>query len=283
MAGQTKTNEPSPRVCRNHKTHNDRTRPDTMTVHVYFSLIPEALILSNLPPAQFGQYYSTGHQYKSKGEAIFFEVDPKFRNPYFAIEEAAKRCVPKGDGTPKNSVYVSTYRVLEHIPISALGKLYLTTAYGNSLGLDKGTALPDGGPGLHLYQDLVPANSLVVSNLGPHEFCESTTIKPVKFIRFPAVCFVELGLGALAHDPENGAVNDLPYSYIHHLREALLELSPGQKASKLVHRVHSLEFAYRMVKGGFYVGNGHDFAYYPMPSHAVLRRDHATWWRNANL
>jgi len=38
-----------------------------MTVHLYFSLIPEALIASMLPPEQFGQYYATGHKYKSKG------------------------------------------------------------------------------------------------------------------------------------------------------------------------------------------------------------------------
>lgn len=254
-----------------------------MTVHVYFSLIPEALILSNLTPEQFGQYYSTGHKYKSKGQAIFFEIDPSFRHPYFDIDTAAKRCVPKADGTPKNSVYVSVYRVLEHIPVKALGKLYLTTAYGNTLGLDKGGALPEASGGLHMYQDLAPVNSLVVSTAGPKDFIESVTNKPSKFIRFPALCFVELELGALAKDPENGPVGDLPYSFMHHLREALLEVASGKTASKLVHRVHSLEFPYRMVKSGFYVGNGADVAFYPMLSHANLRRDHNTWWRNANL
>ena len=52
---------------------------------------------------------------------------------------------------------------------------------------------------------------------------------------------------------------------------------------KLVHRVHSLEFPYRMVKNGFYVGIGAELVYYPMPSHMTLRRDHITWWRSANL
>ena len=41
-----------------------------MTAYMYFSLIPEALIVSMLPPEQFGQYYATGHKYKSKGQAI---------------------------------------------------------------------------------------------------------------------------------------------------------------------------------------------------------------------
>ena len=43
-----------------------------MDVHLYFSLIPEALIASNLPPEKFGQYYATGSGYKSKGQSLFF-------------------------------------------------------------------------------------------------------------------------------------------------------------------------------------------------------------------
>ena len=69
---------------------------------------------------------------------------------------------------------------------------------------------------------------------------------------------------------------------MHHLREALIEIQPRTKTSKLVHRVHSLEFPYRMVKGGFYVGNGNDLAFYGMPSHEELRKNHSTWWRLAN-
>jgi hypothetical protein len=38
-----------------------------------------------------------------------------------------------------------------------------------------------------------------------------------------------------------------------------------------------------MVKGGFYLGIGSEFVFYPMPSVAVLRRDHGNWWRSANL
>lgn len=253
-----------------------------MTIHLYFSLIPEALIASELPPAQFGQYYATGHQYKSKGPAIFFEVDPAFRHEFFPLEEGLARCVPHADGTPKNSVYISIYRVLEHIPVSALGKLYITTAYGHTLGLSRGELAEAPADGLHLYQDLVPINSLVVSSLNPADYYHSISSLPAKFIRVPGMCFVELGLGALATDPENGPVGDLPYSFIHHLREALLLLGADKK-SKLVHRVHSLEFPYRMVKGGFYIGNGDDLAFYPFPSLETLRRDHYNWWHSANL
>ena len=254
-----------------------------MTIHLYFSLIPEALIASMLGPEQFGQYYATGHKYKSKGQAIFFEVDPNFRHDFFNIDEGLKRCVAHPDGTPKNSVYIAVYRVLEHIPINALGKLYLSTAYGQTLGLSRTDAFPAKEKGLHMYQDLAPVNSLVVSAQDARTYYESVTSQPAKFIRFPGLCFVELGLGALATDPVNGAVGDLPYSFMHHLREALLEVDPTGKQSKLVHRVHSLEFPYRMIKSGIYMGNGPDLAFYPIPTHEVLRRDHNNWWRSANL
>ena len=84
-------------------------------------------------------------------------------------------------------------------------------------------------------------------------------------------------------DPGSGAVGDLPYSFVHHLREALLEVDPAGKQSKLVHRVHSLEFPYRMIKNGIYIGNGSDLVFYKMPSHEALRQDHSSWWRSCNL
>jgi hypothetical protein len=254
-----------------------------MTVHLYFSLIPEALIASMLTPEQFGQYYATGHKFKSKGQAIFFEIDPAFRHEFFNIDEGVSLCTAHPDGTPKNSVYISVYRVLEHIPVSALGKLYLTTAYGHTLGLSQGPIVPREAPTLHMYQDLAPINSLVVSTFDSVDYYGGVTKQPAKFIRFPGLCFVELGLGALAADPENGAMGDLPYSFMHHLREALLVLDPKAKQTKLVHRVHSLEFPYRMVKSGFYIGNGPDLMFYPMPSHDALRREYNQWWRSANL
>ena len=254
-----------------------------MSVYLYFSLIPEALIASNLPPEAFGQYYATGHQCKSTGEAVFFEVDPAFRHDYFPIEEGIARCQPHPDGSPKNSVWLSVYRVLEHLPVAALGKLHLTTRHGKTLALARAEAAADEPPGRHLYQDLAPSTSLVASALGPAAYYRAVTLAPSKFIQFPALAFVELGLGALENDPENGAVGDLPYSYLHPLRESLLLLEAQGKQTKLVQRARSVEFPYRMVKRGFHIGNGADLAFYAMPTHEALRRDHANWWRLANL
>ena len=91
-----------------------------MSLHLYFSLIPEALIASMLPPEEFGQYYATGHKFKSKGQALFFEIDPTYRHEYFDIDGCYARCVPKASGAPKNSIYVSMYRVMEHLTVCLL-------------------------------------------------------------------------------------------------------------------------------------------------------------------
>ena len=254
-----------------------------MSSHLYFSLIPEALIASMLTPEQFGQYYATGFKFKSKGQAVFFEVDPTFRHPFFDIEGCLQRCKPRADGSPKNSVYISMYRVLEHLSIDALGKLYLTTAMGSTLGLERGTTLPPVRHELHMYQALSPINSLVVSSLDPRSYYTDISTEPSHSFSFPGVCFVELELGRLATDPANGQEGDLPYTFMQHLREALVEVTHKDKQNKLVHRVHSLQFPYRMVKDGFYLGIGADLVYYPMPSHDTLRRDHITWWRSANI
>jgi hypothetical protein len=73
-----------------------------MAVHLYLSLIPEALIASMLEPDEFGAYYAIGSEKKSRGQAIFFEIDPQFRGSGFQVDEAIQRCVPHEDGSLNN-------------------------------------------------------------------------------------------------------------------------------------------------------------------------------------
>ena len=143
-----------------------------MTVHLYLSLIPEALIASMLTPEEFGAYYAVGSEKRSRGQAIFFEIDPKFRSKEFRIEEGIQRCVPHEDGAPKRSIYISVYRVLENIPMSAIKKLYLTTQDGRTLELEPSKKLPSDEEGLHLYREISPVTPLVVSTNGPKAFYE---------------------------------------------------------------------------------------------------------------
>jgi len=245
--------------------------------------LPEALIVSMLTPEEFGVYYAVGSLKKSRGQAIFFEIDPDFRSDEFQIEEALKRCVPHEDGTPKRSLYVSVYRVLERIPLKTLRKLYLVTQDGRTLGIEKSVQLPKEEEGMHLYREISPVNPLVVSTLNPKAFYELIVRNPTSLIKLPAVCFAELKLGALADDPQNGDIGDLPYENIYHIRDCLLELRTKYVHSKMVDRTPSGGIPYRTIKHGFFVGNEKELVHYPIPTQEELIKEHYSWWRSASF
>ncbi len=254
-----------------------------MTVHLYLSLVPEALIASMLTPEEFGNYYAVGTQKKSSGQAIFFEVDPDFRSKYFRINEGISRCVPHEDGTPKASIYISVYRVLEHVKLSALRELFLVTQDGRTLGLEPNKAIPALDEGLHLYKEIAPVSPLIASRLNPLEFYDLIVKNPTSLVTLPAIVFTELRLDELAEDPEMGQVGDLPYRNMDHLREVLMDMQTKPVATKMVDRVSPATFAYRTVKNGFYVGNETNMLYYPMPSNEELRDINYRWWRSAKM
>jgi hypothetical protein len=256
-----------------------------MATHLYLSLIPEALIASMLTPEEFGVYYAVGSAKKSRGQAIFFELDPNFRDDYFRIEEGFKRCTAHEDGSPKSSIYISVYRVLEHIDLNAIKKLYLVTQDGRVLGLDPSTDIPEEEEGLHLYQEIAPVHPLVVSDLGPDGFYNLIVKSPASLLSLPAICFVELKLGELAIDPERGAVRDLPYANIGHLRQCLVDLKAKAKTvdAKMVNRIQPASFPYRTIQSGVFIGNGDQLMYFAMPSQEELRTQHYRWWRSANV
>lgn len=255
-----------------------------MAVHLYVSMIPEALIVSGLDPEEFGQYYATGAHRRSKGQAIFVELDIDFRHEFFQLDAAIAQCVPHPDGRPKNSVYVSTYRVLEHVPVSALRHLHLATAYGSILSLEPSKDAPPETEGLHLYKEIAPVNSLVASSAAPRQFYESITVAASKMVKFPALCFAELDIGELATDPANGKIGALPYDNFPHLRESLQAVTQPGKITKMVERAPTFEFPYRTIKpgSGVFVGNGPELAFYAMPSVRELRNENPLWWRSAN-
>jgi hypothetical protein len=167
--------------------------------------------------------------------------------------------------------------------MSAILKLYLVTAYGETLGLDRSYDHIETDRKLYMYQEIAPVKPLVVSTLAPVQFYEFITQDPESMIHLPAIAFVELRLGALARDPEFGEVGELPYEFIPHLRECLVELRDKTIHSKMVDRVHPVEFPYRMIKSGIFVGNTSELAYYPLPSRDELRNKYYRWWRSANL
>ena len=250
-------------------------------VHLYFSLVPEALIASMLTPEEFGVYYAVGTAKKARGQAVFVEIDPGFRHDYFRIEEGIRRCVPHEDGSPKASIYISVYRVLEHVPLDVIERLYLVTQDGRVLGLDSEDPGPETTNGFHLYQEIAPVHPMVVSSLGPRRFYELIVKNPGILLRLPAICFAELRLGELAEDPEYGSVRNPPYPTIQHLRQCLMALASKTVDAKMVNRTAPATFPYRTIKSGLFMGNEQDLMFFPLPEVETLRTEHYRWWRSA--
>jgi hypothetical protein len=235
-----------------------------------------------LSPKEFGSYYAVGRSGNVHGEAMFFEVDPEFREGGFAFSLADERCVTQPNGKPKSSVYLGIYQVLARVPVSALGNLYLVTDDGRTLELKRAPYTPEQHYPLYLYQEFCPKSPLVASRLEPDAFCRSIT-DPDRLVNLPRIVFSDLKLGELATDPANGKADDLPYSYISHLRDVLLDFQVNTKDSKLVLKQVKQGVLYRMVQSGFYVGDHDAFAFYPFPSHQELESDCYDWWRSAQI
>jgi len=252
-----------------------------MKRYLYLSLIPESLVASMLTPEEFGNYYAVGTKKRTRGQALFFEVDPDFKSSDFPISDIEKRCQPHSDGTPKRSVYLSIYRVLEHIPMSALGKLFLVTDDGRVLGLERAPFEAEQNKELHLYQEIAPVNPRIASNLCPIDFCRLIT-DPKHPVSLPKIVFSELILNGLATDPLLGSADNLPYPNIDHLRDCLVGLQEKRaKMTKTVIRYLTCDILYRTIKNGFFIGDQKDFFYYPFPSRKELEGKYYPWWRSA--
>ena len=250
--------------------------------YLYLSLSPEALIASNLPPRKFGAYFATGSLRRNYSQAIFFEVDRNFESDYLPLSKIDELCVPHADGSPHKSVYLSVYRVLEQVPISAIGKLYVVTSDGKTLELESKPFEPEKKIHPYMYQSLAPARTRVVSILNPRQYTDEIT-SPKSLVRFEKIAFCDMKLGGLENDVFNGDMSVLPYKNQYHLRDCLVQVSQkGGKNSKVLLRTTS-EIPYRMIRSGFFVGQIGGMLYYPMPSIKELEEEHYDWWKSASL
>jgi hypothetical protein len=252
-----------------------------MSKYVYLTCNPEALVASMLSPEHFGMYMSTGTKKKNKSQTIFFEVDLPSIDNLIDMKSLEKRCVAKEDGSPKSSVYLSVYRVLEMLPLNALKSLYLTTDHGIVLELKRAEYDKSAEPqsALHLYQELCPVNPLVASSLPPSKFLKKLTggSQP---ITLPKLFFVDLKLGELAKNPLSGSAEHLAYSNVSHMRDCL-EIIRGEyeKHMKTVNRIFSGELLYRTIETGFYVGAGDEIVFYPYPKMSDLEMINYNFFR----
>jgi hypothetical protein len=251
-------------------------------VYLYLLMTPEALVASMLPPSEFGTYLAVGTKKRSRGPAMYFDLKSGFQSDRFDLSSLPDRCVRHPDGQPKCSVYIGIYRVLEHIRLEAVNNLYLATRDGRVLELTQDQTAQQARSGYHLYKEICPVHPLICSSLNPPEFCRLIT-DPSKPVYVPRLCFVEMDLGELADDPQRGSTKNLPYHRVNHIRDCLLQLETQNKHTKTVDRVEPLEYQYRCIKGGFFLGDREGLLYFPFPSLSDLESTYHEWWRSADI
>jgi len=253
-----------------------------MEVHLYFSCYRvEALIASQLRPEEFGTYMAVGTRELTSGHAMFFEVKRDRLDESFRLENIDRRCVAHPDGSPKRSLYLSIYRVLERIGLDALGRLYLVTRDGCTLGIEARPYEDDRDEvGPFLYQELCPVSPLVASSLAPEAFSKFIT-HPSHPISVPRIFFAEMRTD---RDPTGKLASYLPYSHPAHIEDCLnLVREDAAKKTKTVDREHSMFFFYRTIRRGFFVGDQAGVRFYPFPSPEQLQGEYYYWWRSASM
>jgi len=255
-----------------------------MSIHYYLTVFPmEAMIASQLSPEAFGAYMALGHSKGSAERLIFFELPEKALGDAFDLEYARRRCVAHSDGKPKNSVYLSVYRVLEAVKPADLGHLYLVNKDGRSLPLSADEYhSPEPWPGQALYQELCPAQPLVASALNPKHFAEYI-VEEANKVTMPAVFFADLTPPVLEDGDFTGNVGGYFDKMQEHIKDCFADLQAGKgKLSKVVDRSSAATFNYQVIGRGFYVGSRDgSLAFYPMPSREELKKKHYDWAKSA--
>ncbi len=254
--------------------------------HLYLILYPnEALVASQLSPAEFGRHYCIGSTRHFSGKVIFAEVDVNYRNDYFRLDDYLAATESGVPGRPKKTKFVKSYRVLENLDFAALKQLYLVTPDGAVLGLERAAEPPTAGQGpFRVYQEICPLQLVVASRLAPHEFGAYITAGTWSK-GAPKMFFTQWDLNLEEIVTRGGVyasgLGPIPNVSPDALPNALKELrEDANKKTKTVSLNPSVDvMSYKMIKHGFWFAAGEETVFFRMPSMEELHDKHHVWWR----
>jgi hypothetical protein len=258
--------------------------------HLYAIMHPNpSLVASQLEPVDFGRQYSVGTKRYYQGKLLFIEVDPTFRHPYFPIDEYLEQTVAKPDGRPKRTKIISSYRVLEHLDLEALGALYAVTVSGATLRIEKAEyqAEPNEAGSIRLIQEINPLELLVATTLDHRTFGAQMT-RENNPKGAPKLFFTELDLdveGFLSGWEANPFLPPpIPGIHPQKLSVALQFLKSSSEYKTATIGLASVldDVLYRSLKRGFFLAHGEKMNFYPFPSEEALQKEHYAWYRSTD-
>ena len=252
---------------------------------LYMVLHPNAtLIASQLEPEAFARHYTTGSSRHYHGKVIFAEVDAGYRNAYFDIENILGDLKPHEDGRPKSTKFIASYRVLEHVDLSAIGRLYLSTEEGHCIGLDRGDYGRTHKEAIRIYAEIEPMHMLVMSKLTPPEFGARIT-EPGHSKAAPKQFYTQLDIDIpeFLEEFEQNPFQPSPIPALHPstIRDAFHELKDNAgKDSKGIALDSNLDhISYRQLKHGFTFASKGESIFYPLPDPREIEAQNLKFWR----
>ncbi len=262
-------------------------------MYFYMMIYPgEALIASELTPQQFGAYMAHGTRKRGSHEEItFIEIEGRCSDA-FDWDYADKKCVSAADGTPKHSLYLGVYRVLERIPLSSYKSLYLTTRDGRVLELKQGEYSQESHPEgsakgedkkkVALYKEMCPVQPLVLSIFNPDRFGSYMTSQDTHH-SVPVLAYTDVKMINLEDMENTGNIGKVYSHNIEFLKESMNALQSTDKKTKTIDRSSGVAFSYQMIHRGIFIAQGDNLIMFKMPTLGELKRDNYDWGRSAML
>jgi len=257
------------------------------TKHLYLILYPNpCLVASQCGPEEFSRHYQIGSTRFYAGKLIFAEIDINYRHPYFNLDAMLEQVVAHKDGSPKATKFIKSYRVLEHVALSAIQRLYLTNPGGEMLGLDPAEG-PAATPHEHVrvIAEICPLSMLVLTQMQSHAFGHYIT-DAENPKGAPALFYTQLEFDEdefLKHFEANPFM-PVPFRFIHpsKLRDAIVEIqSKPDKATKGVAlRAPLAQISYKQIRHGFWFARPDEHRFFAMPPLQEIERTNFKFWRS---
>ncbi|NCN04896.1 MAG: hypothetical protein GW949_04640 [Spirochaetales bacterium] len=254
--------------------------------HLYMTLYPNnALIASHLSPDLFARHYTSGSSRHYSGKVIFAHIDPEFRHNFFPIDDILSQLNPHEDGRPKATKFICSYRVMEHVSLSAIQKLFLVNQEGHSLELVP--AVHDAQhekTKIRLYAEITPMRMMALSEYDFPTFGryitnpDLTKSAPVQFYTQ-----LEVDIPEFVEDFESNPFRPSPIRNVHPstLRDGYYELLkyPDKHNKGIALDSNLDEFSFKIIRHGFMFARQEETLYFPIPDHHTIEANNYKFFK----